>query len=551
MMAQLILHQLFKIFNMKLNFIIISMFVGVFSNAQVILPQAFFANSNNYSTNISANTSFDIESATSGLTVNTYPAIKSEFSWTFNNTSAYSIQFWVTKLSQNNTARGFIGFTTAADGLSYSAGSFLFYEHNGSMLRNYVKNDYANDNIPLASFALGKAYQITTTYDGTNWRNYVNGVLKTTVRNTSTWNVTANLMLGNIGGYTNIKIDEVRFWDKALTTADVASTWNKPLTGIETGLKLYYNFNDQAYANENNTYVKFIKDITANNNKGLFSNLSLSGSQQNFTTDIAQVNSSESSILTVDPNIRDCYPGNDHGTDYGNTNVKSAAVLHDLYTPTNLIFYNNLSYNANQLSSPLLTLDAGRSILINNIYGKTTTASGITGNDPRTFEAWVKLNSLNNISIVSIGANTNNNLFEMAVDNGKLLLNIGPNFSSLLNLKSNGTLQINTWYQLVIVSDPWSTQNQATNYYNIYINGVLDNNFKTQINANPISTNINPYALPGDNSNILNTTNTNIYIGNSLRPFNGKLGSLKIYKRVLSETEILNRFNVTKSRFGY
>lgn len=527
------------------------MFVGVFSNAQVILPQAFFANSNNYSANISANTSFDIESATSGLTVNNYPAIKSEFSWTFNNTTAYSIQFWVTKLSQNNTARGFVGFTTAADGLSYSAGSFLFYEHNGSMLRNYVKNDYANDNIPLASFALGKAYQITTTYDGTNWRNYVNGVLKTTVRNTSTWNVTANLMLGNIGGYTNIKIDEVRFWDKALTTADVASTWNKPLTGIETGLKLYYNFNDQGYANENNTYVKFIKDITANNNKGLFSNLSLSGSQQNFTTDIAQVNSSESSILTVDPNIVDSYPGNDHGTDYGNTNVKSAAVLHDLYTPTNLIFYNNLSYNANQLSSPILTMDAGRSIFINNIYGKTTTASGITGNDPRTFEAWVKLNSLNNISIVSIGANTNNNLFEMAVDNGKLLLNIGPNFSSLLNLKSNGTLQINTWYQLVIVSDPWSTQNQATNYYNIYINGVLDNNFKTQINANPISTNINPYALPGDNSNILNTTNTNIYIGNSLRPFNGKLGSLKIYKRVLSETEIFNRFNVTKSRFGY
>jgi hypothetical protein len=48
-----------------------------------------------------------------------------------------------------------------------------------------------------------------------------------------------------------------------------------------------------------------------------------------------------------------------------------------------------------------------------------------------------------------------------------------------------------------------------------------------------------------------NTTNTNIYVGNSLRPFNGKLGSLKIYKRVLSATEILNKFNATKSRFGY
>ena len=279
--------------------------------------------------------------------------------------------------------------------------------------------------------------------------------------------------------------------------------------------------------------------------------MSLSGSQQNFATDIAQLNSSESSILTVDPNILDSYPGNDHGTDYGNTNIKSAAVLHDLYTPTNLIFYNSLSYADNQLASPLLTNDAGRSIFINNIYGKTTTASGISGNNPRTFEAWVKLSSLNNISIVSIGANTNNNLFEMAVDNGKLLLNIGPNFSSLLNLKSNGTLQTNTWYQLVIVSDPWSTQNQSTNYYNIYINGILDNDFKTQIAVDASKTLIDPIVRPLDNSNILNTTNTNIYIGNSLRTFNGKLGSLKIYKRVLSATEILNRFNVTKSRFGY
>ena len=536
---------------MKLLFILMSMFIGVFSNAQVILPQAFFANGNVYPATISANTSFSIESATSGLTVNTYPAIKSEFSWSFNNTTAYTIQFWVTKLSQSNTSRGFIGFTTAADGLSYSANSFLFYEHNGSTLRNYVKNDYANDNIPLANFALGKAYQITTTYDGTNWRNYVNGDLKNTSRNTTTWSATANLMLGNIGGHSNIKIDEVRFWDKALTTDEVARTWNKPLTGIETGLKLYYNFNNQGYAAENNTNIKFIKDITANNKKGIFSNLSLSGAQQNFVTDIAQLNSSENSILTVDPNILDSYPGNDHGTDYGNTNNKSTAVLHDLYTPTNLIFYNNLSYLENHLASPILNNDGGRSIYIKNIYGRTSTTSGISGNDPRTFEAWVKLNSLNNISIVSIGGLINNNLFEMAVDNGKLLLNIGPNFSSLLNLKSNTTLQLNTWYHLVIVNDPWSSQNQSTNYYNIYINGVLDNDYKTQISVNPSKTNIIPYALPDDNSNILNTSNTNIYIGNGQRPFNGKLGSLKIYKRVLSPTEVSNRFNSTKSRFGY
>ena len=92
MMAQTILRQLFKIFNMKLLFILMSMFIGVFSNAQVILPQALFANNNVYPATISANTSFSIESATSGLTLNTYPAIKSEFSWSFNNEFGFIIR---------------------------------------------------------------------------------------------------------------------------------------------------------------------------------------------------------------------------------------------------------------------------------------------------------------------------------------------------------------------------------------------------------------------------------------------------------------------------
>jgi hypothetical protein len=49
----------------------------------------------------------------------------------------------------------------------------------------------------------------------------------------------------------------------------------------------------------------------------------------------------------------------------------------------------------------------------------------------------------------------------------------------------------------------------------------------------------------------MNTTNTNIYIGNRLRPFNGKLGALKIYKVELSASDVLNKYNATKSRYGY
>ena len=541
MMAQPILHLQFKIFNMKSYFIILNLFVSIFSFAQ-IMPVPFIANNNAYPTTISANTSFNIESSTSGLNSNQYPAIISDFSWNFNSNSPYTIQFWVTRLNQNGSNRGFIGFTNASDGLSYSPDSFMFYEFSGGRLKNFIKNGYLNE-LPYNYFEVGTPYQVTTVFTGSDWINFVNGEFVSAAFNASSWNGTGKLMIGNIGGYSNIKIDEVRFWDKAFTASEVARLWNKPLTGSEEGLKLYYNFNDQAYAEENNSKVKYLKDKSVNNNKGTFSYMSLSGAQQNFVTDITQLNIYDSIILTVDPNVLDSYPGNDHGTDYGNTNNKSAAVLHDLNTTTNLIFYNNLSYNENQLASPILTNDGGRSLLINNIYGKTNTASNISGNDLRSFEVWVKLNSLNNNSIVSIGTNSNSRLYEMAVDNGKLLINIGPNFSSKLYVKSNRTLQTNTWYHIVVDYDNSDLPSGLIGLYTIYINGVIDNNWLSAYLAS--QTNINPY------SQTFTTDNTSIYIGNSLRPFNGKLGMLNVYKRAPTAKEILSKFNATKARFGY
>ena len=524
---------------MKLYFIILSFFLVGYANAQ-IMPQTFISNNNAYPTSLGANASFDIESATSGLAANTYPAIKSDFSFNFTNTTPYTIQFWVAKKVSNTASRGFIGFTTAADGLSYSAGSVLFYEFSGSILRNFVKNDYLNDNISLAGFALNTMYQITTTYDGTNWRNYVNGQLVNTNRNTATFNSTANLMLGNIGGYTNIVLDEVRFWNKALTADEITNNWNKPLTGYETGLKLYYNFNNQGYAAENNTYIKSLKDKSINNYKGTFLNMALSGSQQNFISDISPTTTYDSLILSLDANNLDSYPGNGRGTTYGNTNNKSAFIWHDLYKTTNLFFYNSSSYDVNQLAGPILNADGGRSLFINNIYGKTNTISGISAYARRSFEAWVKFNTLNNNSVVSIGNIANYDLFEMAANNNKLILSIGTDLTSKLNIKSNQTLKTNTWYHVVIVYNPYNANGK---FYYLYINGSLDNDYYSALSAS--QTTIDAIFTQQ------NTTNTNIYIGNSLRPFNGKLGILQIYNRELGADEVLNKYNATKSRYGY
>jgi len=558
MMAQPILHLQFKIFNMKLYVIFLSFLIVGFVDAQ-ILPQALIANNNAYKSTISANASFDLTPIIENKnTKSPYPNIASNVTFSFTESTPFTIQFLVkgNSFSYINEAKmringntGFImAFAPTVNLNANFSNIFIGYRISPTSIDRVNNGMFTTEGSFSLPATFGETYQITETYNGTKDSIYINGVFYAESIRTGTGSFTTSplyLVLGNNAAYTTCIIDEVRFWNKTLTANEISKNWNKPLTGNEAGLQLYYNFNNQGYADEDNTKINYLKDQTANNYIGVFINTSLTGSQQNFVTDITQTNIKDSSVVTFDANILDSYPGNDRGTIYGNTNNKSAFIVHDLYTTSNLIFYNSSSYDVNQLAAPILSADGGRSFLINNIYGKTSTYSGISGNGRRTFEAWVKLNSLNNISIASIGTYTDNDLFEMAVDNGKLILNIGPNFSSKLNLKSNRTLQTNTWYHLVIANDPWLSLSQYTNFYNIYINGVLDNDWSTQVIADASQTSIQPYFTN------LNTTNTNIYVGNSLRPFNGKLGSLKIYKRVLSTTEVLNRFNAAKSRYGY
>jgi hypothetical protein len=131
----------------------------------------------------------------------------------------------------------------------------------------------------------------------------------------------------------------------------------------------------------------------------------------------------------------------------------------------------------------------------------------------------------------------------MAAVNNKLVLNIGASLSSNLNIKSTSTLTTNKWYHVVITYNLNFGVSSSISYgaFRIYINGVKDNDYFIS------------HGAGNDNIDLtrVNATSTNIYIGNGQRPFNGKLGSLKIYKRVLSPTEVSNRFNSTKSRFGY
>jgi len=548
MMGQLISHLQFKTFSMKLFFSILSFFIVGFSNAQ-IMPLPLIANNNSYPTAINADASMDFKSMTYGQEPGTHPAIKSDFTFNFSNTTPYSIQFIFNKSFNGFSGMGFIGFTNAADGLSYSPGSFMFYQFDNGSIRNYIADEYNGGNIiynNAIGFSLETSYQITTTYDGTKWKHYINGNLSSTVINNSSWSASAKLMLGNNGNFSNVALDEVRFWDKALTADEIANNWNTPLTGYESGLKVYYNFNNQGYPAANNSKINFLKDQTPSNHKGFFYNMPLSEDRNNFVIDKAQfvyadytasLAYNDKLVIHLDANNLDSYPG----TGQGSVLIPSGYVWHDLSSIQSLNFSNSINYN--KIAAPILIADGGRSLFIQNIYGRTNLNTGITGNASKTIEAWVKFNTLDHNSVVSIGNIADYDLFEMAAVNNKLLLNIGASLSSNLNIKSTSTLTTNKWYHVVITYNLNFGVSSSISYgaFRIYINGVKDNDYFIS------------HGAGNDNIDLtrVNATNTNIYVGNSLSPFNGKLGILKVYRRELKANEILDKYNATKSRFGY
>jgi hypothetical protein len=107
----------------------------------------------------------------------------------------------------------------------------------------------------------------------------------------------------------------------------------------------------------------------------------------------------------------------------------------------------------------------------------------------------------------------------------------GGSGATLFVNSTNYSKTINTWHQLVYV-----------------FTNVAANTFQTFVNGSSIGT-VN-HSL----ASILNTS-TNLYIGSYnngeyAQWFDGKIGITRLYNRALTSTEVLNNYNVDKSKYG-
>jgi len=129
-------------------------------------------------------------------------------------------------------------------------------------------------------------HHIAYTYDGSTWKGYKDGNFVFSVSGI-VFNLNplsgANLLLGgsSAGNNTVMNMDEFRIWNRALPQTEIQNNLNCELPTGQTGLLLYYKFN-QGAANGINTGLTTISDLSGNNNNGVLNNFSLSGSASNW-----------------------------------------------------------------------------------------------------------------------------------------------------------------------------------------------------------------------------------------------------------------------------
>ncbi|GAA4457412.1 LamG-like jellyroll fold domain-containing protein [Rurimicrobium arvi] len=138
---------------------------------------------------------------------------------------------------------------------------FSFLTGNGSGV-NYVASA---DTVVTNQWA-----HIAVTYDGSNLKLYVNGVLNATRAASGVpWNSTEKLYFGfdpGCGGRVpmNGKLDEVRIWNKTRSASEISGTYKNVIDPGSANLKAYWRFD------ENNG--KYFYDLTAGNNHGTLTN---------------------------------------------------------------------------------------------------------------------------------------------------------------------------------------------------------------------------------------------------------------------------------------
>ncbi len=167
----------------------------------------------------------------------------------------------------------------------------FWFEVDGENLRFYAGSEdiYSTDTLPINQWS-----NVAVTYDTSTFivKIYINGLLEAEENKDLSGIGGGALQIGAIGTgaldqylfYGNL--DNLSIWNKALSGAEILKYQNKELSGRESGLVDYYDFN-QGIAGGDNPKDTILLDSKSTLNKGILHNFALTGGNSNWIGSIA------------------------------------------------------------------------------------------------------------------------------------------------------------------------------------------------------------------------------------------------------------------------
>ena len=125
----------------------------------------------------------------------------------------------------------------------------------------------------------GQWHHIAITHDGSTMILYVDGVVDASISKTLN-TVNSSFSIGLINTL-NADMDELRVWNVARTQTEITTNMNNALTGSETGLVAYYDFN-QGVAGGNNAGLTTLIDKSPSGANGTLNGFTLTGATSNW-----------------------------------------------------------------------------------------------------------------------------------------------------------------------------------------------------------------------------------------------------------------------------
>jgi hypothetical protein len=199
----------------------------------------------------------------------------------FDFSSGFTAEAWI-KADVLNTRNIFSQYSSSDRAFSLfllSSGKFEYTANpsaSGSSEQYFTTTNTA--------ISTGTWHHVAITYDGTTMRAFVNGVAAGTESHTGTlYNSSEPIEIGsrNNAHFFDGTIDEVRFWNRALSVTEINNGMNAQVPNNATGLVAYYKMN-QGVAEGDNSSITTLTDSGPNSLHGTLNNFTKTGTTSNF-----------------------------------------------------------------------------------------------------------------------------------------------------------------------------------------------------------------------------------------------------------------------------